>query len=176
MEHKELISLLYPQMQNLGYQKVDEFHITLPMKEIVITSVIVRRAEGPRFDIVLAVIFIHKSDSLAWNKFKREDAKMESTLYELLLNMGESAEYLDKLFYNVPNDTTMDVIEKNLPVIFELYKNKVLPYFEKWNDYSWLIENFEMEIFLKTFDAYFDIEDCIEFFKLQLRTRQSMLN
>ena len=170
MEHLDLINLLTPEMISLGYTKVDEYSFTLPQNGFIIMSDVVRREKPARFDIILAVAFTQTAGTDSWKNYRRGrgHANFETSLYELLLKLGEPAQYLDRLFQNKQYETTATEIIEHLPEIISLFKRKVLPFFEKWNDPTWLIKNFEDKIYGKIFYIIEPIEDCIKLFRQQM--------
>ncbi|MFL5745577.1 MAG: hypothetical protein ACJ751_12980 [Niastella sp.] len=168
MEHLELISLLTPEMEKLGYIKIDEYSFTLPMKGFIIMSNVVRREKPARFDIIFAIAFTQTADPDAWKKDECIDAIIESTWYQLLLNSGESAAYLDKLFCHDRYETTATDIKENLPAIIDLFKRKIISSFEKWNNAAWLIENFEEEVYWKKLYLYKKVESCLQLIRQQI--------
>jgi hypothetical protein len=151
MNFKEFFGTLCPPMAALGYEKVNETNWILRKQEIMIVSGVVFYLTMPRFDIELGVIFNRVNYPRPWKKNRIEHAHLRTKLYTLLQTMGESTEYLDKLFHWPENDEA--VLKNNFSIICELYKKKVIPYLEQFNDYSYLIENFLTKIAWKPFEV-----------------------
>lgn len=159
----DLHSLLFPPMAAIGYKKANETNWTLRMPEIMILSTVGYYTDAPRFDINLGIVFNPSSDPVSWRKFRHVDARFNTTVYRLLLHLGESPEQLDKVFFT----GTESEIKSNIPVIMDLIKQKVIPYFNNWNDYSWLVKHFKEEIFQKRFNIYADPAGYKSFFRRQ---------
>lgn len=170
MKHTDLHRLLFPAMSALGYKKANETNFTLRMPQIMILSKAVAYANVPCFDIMLGVVFNPSKKPVAWKKYRLDHARFNITLYNLLQELGEPTEHLDRIFaYDINNitATTESELQNNIPVVMELFKNKVIPYFEKWNDFGWLIENFKKELYSKPFEVYADPDNYLGFFKRQ---------
>ncbi|THU41095.1 hypothetical protein FAM09_02970 [Niastella caeni] len=150
MHHEQLLKILYAPMEELGYKNLDKYTWVLPFDEFSIVSNIVRREE-PRFDILMVVVFDLLEKEFPLEKCRQEKLLIETTLYDLLLSLGEPEKNLNKLFYNNFYKGAEFELENNIPAIMDLFKTKIIPFFENWNDYLWLIENFEKRIFKKPF-------------------------
>lgn len=153
MHHKQLLQTLYAPLEELGYKNVDEYTWVLPFDEFCIVSNIVR-CDVPLFDIILGVQFDLLEKEYPLEEYRFENIKIETTLYGLLLSFGEPEAHLNKLFYNNVDEAAEGELEDNIPVIMELFKKKIIPYFENWNDYNWLVDNFKKSIFKPPFTVY----------------------
>jgi hypothetical protein len=169
MENFNLHSSLSPLMSALGYHKANEASWTIRMPEIMLLSTTIQYVNAPSFDINLGIVFNPSSNPVSWKKLRYARARFNITLYNLLAALGEPSQQLDDLFFYQPDNipVTESRLKNNIPAITDLFKKKVIPYFEKWNDYSWLINNFEKEIVRKQFDTYEDPRTYIQFFKRQ---------
>jgi hypothetical protein len=153
-------------MEELGYKNVEENTWVLPFDEFCIVSNIVRHEE-PIFDIILGVRFDLFEHKYPLEEYRFEDIKIETSLYWLLLSLGEPEKRLNKLFYNNVDELAEGDLEDNIPVIMSLFKKKVIPYFENWNDYNWLVENFKTRIFNSPYTVYGPVE-LLNFFYEQI--------
>jgi hypothetical protein len=170
MHYKQLVQTLYAPLEELGYKKVGEYTWMLQFDELSIASTIVKRDAPPRFDIILGVVYDMLEKEFPLEDYRLENVKIETTLYELLLSLGEPEEHLNKLFYNNVNEPTEGELKNNIPAIMDLFKKKIIPYFENWNDYYWLVENFEERINNEKFIVYGPL-DFLNFFCEQLEIK-----
>jgi hypothetical protein len=157
-------------MSALGYKKANETNWTLRMPQIMIISKPIAYANVPCFDITLGIVFNPLSKPASWKKFRLGHARFNITGYNLLQDLGEPTEQLDRVFaYDINNitATTESELKNNIPVVMDLFKNKVIPYFQNWNSYDWLIEHFTKELYGKQFEVYEDPRNYIGFFKRQ---------
>jgi hypothetical protein len=68
--------------------------------------------------------------------------------------MGESEEYLNKIISYDPGDNPGFEL-KNIPIIMDLYKNKIMPYIKELDERATLVSNFDKKSSWKPFLEYF---------------------
>jgi hypothetical protein len=176
MDRREFIEEFYPSMAGLGYKKATETNWTLHMPEIMVISYVTIYSDVPKFDIELGIAFNQVHGDMSWKKYRHSSANIKTTLYTLLQTLGEPKEELDKVFYYSPLEKDEINMHWNIGAVCRLYKEKALPYLEKFNDYKFLIKNFEKKIAWKPFEVkFYAPEYYTDFFKKNFRHRKNVV-
>ena len=168
METKEVVKLLDSTFKAQGYIKAPQNTWVLQMPETFIVFKVRTSAWSKLFYIDLGVVFKGLAQNQEMKKMKIEDVHIGHSLYNLFLTLGESQEYLEKLFsFDLSETEALD----NITAIWGLLKSKAMPYFEKLNDYKFLVENFKENIAFNPFNVYFESpEYYVDFFERKLKT------
>lgn len=167
MERKELIKIINNSFKELGYTKSKNETWCLQMQEIIIVFKIRTSSWSKHFYIDLGVVFrkLYKNKEL--KTITIGDSHIGHQLYNFFLVLGESQKHLEKLFsYDFTEPETLN----NIQAIFSLFNRKGIAYFQKFNDYKYLAENFKEKIAFKPFFVYFELSEFyIDFFEKQLK-------
>lgn len=153
MDFEELIDAWADAFIELGYKQASFNNWVLQIGEIF--SVLTLRVDTKKrdFDIDMGIIFKKLYDGRSWKNIKLEHSHIGQALFTILKKMGESKEYLEELLSYDPTDYS-EVELKNISTIRNLFKEKVIPYLKKLNEYA-LTEHFLEKNSWQPFLEYF---------------------
>jgi hypothetical protein len=114
----------------LGYKEAHDNHWISQTRELIIVLSIKIDTAEKIFYIDMGILFKKIHPNCPLENIRIDHYHIVQTLYNILWKMGEPDEYLDRLFSYDPDDYSQFEL-KNIPVLMDLYKNKVIPYLQK---------------------------------------------
>lgn len=168
MENKEVLKHIESSFKELGCIKAQKKSWVLEMPEIAIVLKARTSSWSKDFYIDLGIIFKRLYPNKELKTTNIDECHIGHELVSILqLQFKEGQGDVEKLFSYGPPETE---VLGNISTLIGLIRNKVVPYFDKFNDYKYLSDNFEKNIAFKPFFVYFELpEFYVDFFKKQLK-------
>lgn len=180
MHYNDVVKLLETAFIKLGYQQGRDksWFVQSPETTIVVKFFI--NTHEKEYTVDLGILFNKLCVTSSWKKIRLQRTHFGDELAFILYTMGEPDTYLKKLFsYDAAINSDTDIVD-NISDLSELYQNKIIPYLEQFNDYAFLAENFEEELYRKQLNLYYPatMSHFKEFFELQfnLQLQQQLIS